>query len=131
MTKYLRAPLIAAILALGIGAGPLSITAHSEPAAVKPMKLGYVELEDDARYANKGTIDGILFRDLGRPYQASQVALEDARSIGRVTKIDFSMEKVTGKSVDELAQKADSWSEDIHFILADLLGLLSWSWHAG
>jgi ABC transporter substrate binding protein (PQQ-dependent alcohol dehydrogenase system) len=102
-------------------ASPL-IVAHSEPTPAKPMKLGYVELEDDPRYANKGAIDGIQFSDLGRPYQASQVALEDARSIGRVTKIDFSMEKVTGKSVDEIFQQVTTWidSSDIHFVLADL-----------
>jgi hypothetical protein len=122
MIRYLRGRPIAAALALGIGAVQLPIAAHSEPTAARPMKLGYVELEDDPRYANKGTIDGIQFSDLGRPYQASQVALEDARAIGRVTKIDFSLEKVSGKSVDELVQKAGTWidSEDVHFILADL-----------
>jgi ABC transporter substrate binding protein (PQQ-dependent alcohol dehydrogenase system) len=122
MTRHLRGRLIAAALALGIGAVAPSIAAQSEPPAAKPMKLGYVELEDDPRYANKGTIDGILFRDLGRPYQASQVALEDARAIGRVTKVDFSMEKATAKSVDELSKQASAWidSGDIHFILADL-----------
>ena len=124
MTRYLRARLIAAALALGIGADPPSIAAQSQSPAAKPMKLGYVELEDDPRYANKGAIDGILFRDLGRPYQASQVALEDARAIGRVTKVDFSMEKATAKSVDELSKQASAWidSGDIHFILADLPG---------
>jgi ABC transporter substrate binding protein (PQQ-dependent alcohol dehydrogenase system) len=122
MTRYLRGRLIAAVLAIGIGAIRSPIAAHSEPPAAKPMKLGYVELEDDPRYANKGTIDGILFRDLGRPYQASQVALEDARAIGRVTKVDFSMEKATAKSVDELSKQASAWidSGDVHFILADL-----------
>jgi ABC transporter substrate binding protein (PQQ-dependent alcohol dehydrogenase system) len=123
MTRFLRTLLIAVAMTLEIGAvSAPPIIAHSEPPAAKPMKLGYVELEDDPRYANKGAIDGIQFSDLGRPYQASQVALEDARSIGRVTKIDFGMEKVTGKSVDELFQQISTWIEsaDIHFILADL-----------
>lgn len=122
MTRLLRALLIAVAMTFEIGAVLSPTVGHSEPAPAKPMKLGYVELEDDPRYANKGAIGGIQFIDLGRPYQASQVALEDARSIGRVTKIDFSMEKVTGKSVDELFQQTSAWinSGDIHFILADL-----------
>jgi hypothetical protein len=83
------------MVALGIGAFLPPIGAHSQPAAAKPMNLGYVELEDDPRYPNRDEIDGIVFSDLGRPYEASQVALEDARAIGRVTKVEFTMEKAT------------------------------------
>ena len=122
MTDPVRRRLTAVALALAVGTLLPSGAAHSEPAAAKPMRFGYVELEDDPRYANKGAIDGIQFSDLGRPYEASQVALEDARAIGRVTKIDFGMEKATAKSVDELAQQIAGWidAEDVHFILADL-----------
>jgi ABC transporter substrate binding protein (PQQ-dependent alcohol dehydrogenase system) len=111
-----------AAFAMAIGAMRVSVVAHADPTAVKAIKLGYVELDNDPRYANKGAIDGIVFSDLGRPYEASQVALADARAIGRVTKVDFSMERVTAESVDELAQKVAGWigSEGIHFILADL-----------
>ena len=86
------------------------------------MKLGYVELADDPRYANRGALSGIVFTDLGRPYQGSQVALEDAQAIGRVTGIDFSMEKSTATSDDELMQRISDWmtSDGIHFVLADL-----------
>jgi ABC transporter substrate binding protein (PQQ-dependent alcohol dehydrogenase system) len=111
-----------AAFAMAIGAMRVSVVAHADPTAAKAIKLGYVELDNDPRYANKGAIDGIVFSDLGRPYEASQVALADARAIGRVTKVDFSMERVTAESVDELAQKVAGWigSEGIHFILADL-----------
>jgi ABC transporter substrate binding protein (PQQ-dependent alcohol dehydrogenase system) len=111
-----------AALALGISVILLPVAAHSQATTTRPMRLGYVELEDDPRYASRGMIDGILFSDLGRPYPASQVALEDARAIGRVTKIDFTMVKTSARSVDELAQQVTGWirSEDIHFILSDL-----------
>ncbi len=96
----------------------LLVPARADRAAVQVMKFGYVEIEDDPRYANRGAIDGISFADLGRPYEGSQVALADARSIGRVTGVDFEMDKITGKSVDELA----GWiaTQDVHFVLADL-----------
>jgi ABC transporter substrate binding protein (PQQ-dependent alcohol dehydrogenase system) len=86
------------------------------------MKLGYVELADDPRYANRGAHSGIAFTDLGRPYQGSQVALEDARAIGRVIGVEFSMEKSTATSNDELVQQVSGrmTSDGIHFVLADL-----------
>jgi len=86
------------------------------------MKLGYVELAHDPRYANRGALSGIVFTDLGRPYQGSQVALEDAQAVGRVTGVEFSMEKSTATSDDELVQRISDWmtSDGIHFVLADL-----------
>jgi ABC transporter substrate binding protein (PQQ-dependent alcohol dehydrogenase system) len=112
----------AAACALGIVAFLPTAIAQAETKAATSMRLGYVELEDDPRYANRGEIDGIVFSDLGRPYEASQVALDDARAIGRVTRTDFEMEKATGRSVDDLAQHIDAWtgSENIHFVLADV-----------
>jgi len=112
----------AAILAAGVGALSSSIAALPESPEAGAMKLGYVELADDPRYANRGAFSGIVFTDLGRPYQGSQVALEDAQAIGRVIGVEFSMEKSTAKSDDELMQRISDWmtSDGIHFVLADL-----------
>ena len=114
--------LAAATLAVGLGISPPSVAAHPEAPEMGAMKLGYVELADDPRYANRGVLSGIFFTDLGRPYQGSQVALDDARAIGRVTGVKFSMERSTANSADELVQRISGWltSDDIHFILADL-----------
>jgi ABC transporter substrate binding protein (PQQ-dependent alcohol dehydrogenase system) len=86
------------------------------------MKLGYVELVDDRRYANRGAYSGIVFTDLGRPYPGSQLALEDAQAVGRVIHVEFSMEKSTAASDEELIDRISSWaaSDGVHFILADL-----------
>lgn len=113
-----RRLLAAAILAIGT----ISTLAAAEPPAAKSMKLGYVELADDPRYADRGARSGIQFSDLGRPYLGSQVALEDARAIGRVVRVDFTMDRAAVHSVDELAQKILGWIEtqNIHFVLADL-----------
>jgi len=98
------------------------ITLHAETSASKLLRICYVELEDDPRYANRGAIGGIVFRDFGRPYEASQVALDDARAIGRVIRTDFGMERAAGRSADDLEKRIESWmrSESIHFVLADL-----------
>ncbi len=86
------------------------------------MKLGYVELMDDPRYTNRGAHSGIVFTDLGRPYPGSQVAWEDAQAIGRVIGVEFSMEKSTATSDNELVQRISDWlaKDGIHFVLADL-----------
>jgi ABC transporter substrate binding protein (PQQ-dependent alcohol dehydrogenase system) len=107
---------------VGIGVSPPSIAAHPESLEAGAMKLGYIELADDPRYANRGAHSGIVFTDLGRPYQGSQMALEDARAIGRVIGVEFSMEKSTAKSGDELIQQISGWMtrDGIHFVLADL-----------
>jgi len=114
--------LAAATLAAVMSASPPSIAAHPEPSETGEIKLGYAELTDDVRYANRGEHSGIVFTDLGRPYRGSQVALEDARAIGRVIGIEFSMEKATAKSVDELLQRISDWMErdGVHFVLVDL-----------
>jgi ABC transporter substrate binding protein (PQQ-dependent alcohol dehydrogenase system) len=86
------------------------------------MKLGYVELTDDPRYADRGAHSGIVFTDLGRPYPGSQLALEDAQAVGRVIGVEFSIEKSTAASDEELVDRISSWAAGggIHFVLADL-----------
>jgi ABC transporter substrate binding protein (PQQ-dependent alcohol dehydrogenase system) len=91
----------------------------SEPEAVK---IGYVEIADDQRYADRGVRSGIAFPDLGRPFAGAQIALEDARAIGRVIGVEFSLERSVGNSVDDLTERIQEWmtSGDVHFVLADL-----------
>jgi ABC transporter substrate binding protein (PQQ-dependent alcohol dehydrogenase system) len=113
--------------ALGLAAAALAMAAGVTAALSKTsessaMKLGYVELTDDPRYANRGAHSGIVFTDLGRPYPGSQLALEDAQAVGRVIGVEFSIEKSTAASDEELADRISSWAADdgIHFVLTDL-----------
>lgn len=117
-----RGGLAAAALAVGLGVSAPAPAAQPAGPEMGAMKLGYVELADDPRYADQGMRSGIVFTDLGRPYEGSQVALDDARAVGRVIGVDFSLEKATAKSVDELVQRISGWitKDDVHFVLADL-----------
>ena len=121
MTEGPRCIAAALMLAIAISLSALPRVARSE-APAKSMTIGYVELADDPRYANRGVISGIAFPDLGRPYPGSEIALQDAQAIGRVLKVAFSVERWTGKSVDELAQQVSTAvaNADVHFVLADL-----------
>ena len=58
----------AAVLAIIAGVSAPSVAGQPERPPPRAMKLGYVELADDARYANRGAHSGIVFTDLGRPY---------------------------------------------------------------
>jgi len=122
MIERARGILVAATLVVGLDVLRAPTDGNAKAGETQAMKLGYVELADDRRYAGEGTRSGILFADVGRPYRATQVALEDARAIGRVVKVEFSMEKATGVSVDELVQRISGWNEidQVRFILADL-----------
>jgi len=113
--------------ALGLAAAALALAtgvtaALSETSESSAMKLGYVELTDDPRYANRGAHSGIVFTDLGRPYPGSQLALEDAQAVGRIIGVEFSIEKSTAASDEELVDRISSWAagDGIHFVLADL-----------
>src|ERR1700736_2175609 len=66
---------VAALVVAGLGVSRMPTAGHAETGETKAMKLGYVELADDPRYVGQGVRSGILFADIGRPYQASQVAL--------------------------------------------------------
>jgi ABC transporter substrate binding protein (PQQ-dependent alcohol dehydrogenase system) len=122
MIERARGILVAAVLVVGLDVLRAPTGGNAETGETQAMKLGYVELADDRRYVGEGIRSGILFADVGRPYRGTQVALEDARAIGRVVKVEFSMEKATGVSVDELVQRISGWNETDHvrFILADL-----------
>jgi ABC transporter substrate binding protein (PQQ-dependent alcohol dehydrogenase system) len=115
-----RSFLATGMLAIAIGILPLA--ADADAGTTKAMKFGYVELANDPRYAEENAFSRIISADHGRPYDGSQLALKDAQAIGRVIKIDFSIEKETGKSVDELVQQISHWvtADDVHFVLADL-----------
>jgi ABC transporter substrate binding protein (PQQ-dependent alcohol dehydrogenase system) len=112
----------AAALLLLVCASPMVAAAPPGPPKLGAVKLGFVELADDPRYANRGEHSGIVFTGLGRPYPGGRVALADALAVGRVIGVEFSMEKATGKSVDELVQRISDWiaKNGIHFVLADL-----------
>jgi len=121
MIDRIQVVALAAAVALVVGVHPLA-NARAETDETRAVNLGYVELADDPRYASQGLRSGILFADVGRPYPGSQIALEDARAIGRVLKIEFSMEKAALKSADELLRWITERNEtnDIHFVLTDL-----------
>lgn len=114
--------LAATLLAEGdTGSAVAADRASAEPEA---MKIGYVELADDPRYADRGVRSGIAFPDLGRPYPGAQIALDDARMIGRVIGVEFSLERYAGGSVEDLSQRIEEGmaSNAVHFVLADLPG---------
>ena len=85
-----------------------------------PLRIGYVELADDARYADDAALAGIEFRTLGRPLPGAELGIEDAATVGRVIGVEF--ELVTARDdVADLVEEVRNWaSGGVAFVVADL-----------
>lgn len=98
------------------------VVALANPASAEATRLqiGYVELADDARYANRTAHAGIEFRTLGRPLPGARLGIEDAATIGRMVGLEFDLKTATG-SVERIGQTIRSWAaEGVGFVVADL-----------
>jgi ABC transporter substrate binding protein (PQQ-dependent alcohol dehydrogenase system) len=126
-----RASLLLALLAgsLALSGAPSSSAQEAAPAraaqtpaaGAERLLIGYVDLADDPRYDEDRADAQVPVRPLGRPFDAVAVGIADAAQIGKVVGVDFSVQRKTGESVEELIGAAEAWSEQgVGFILADL-----------
>ena len=101
----------------------LPAAAQGEGAETTPVTIGYVELMDDPRYAEGAAYAGIEFRTLGRPLPGAELGIEDARLVGEVMGLEFSMappvRAATAASAATAVRRMVE-EEGIHFLLADL-----------
>lgn len=117
MTKVLHA--IPGLIATLLLAGGVAAQ-EAEPAPTRAT-VGYVELSDDPRYGSDGAFAGIQFYTLARPYTGAEVAIEEARDVGRLLDIDFTLERSSGASVADLTATIEGWIDaGTHFVVADL-----------
>ena len=85
------------------------------------FKIGYLELERDARYDEAEAYARIQLRPRGRPFAGAQVGIADAKIIGDAINVEFSLERRVGGSSTELVEEIESLSEEgVHFFLVDL-----------
>ncbi|HLH51778.1 MAG TPA: ABC transporter substrate-binding protein [Roseiarcus sp.] len=112
--------------ALLILAGAFYSPALSQTSAGAPeqaVRLGYLELANDPRYASDAAYAGIVLRAMGRPFAGAEVGVEEANTIGRFIHISFEMAKASAPSADGLAEAArDLNGRGAQFILTDLPG---------
>lgn len=110
MTKRPVKRLAALLLALGCAL----------PASAASVRLAYLEIADDPRYDEKRLYFRGLHAPLGRPYAGAEVALREARFVGKAIGAEFSLERVAAPDAQALLAAADKLVRDgVRYLLLD------------
>ena len=109
------------IFVLAISLSVLAIKNTSGAEEYASFKIGYLELERDARYDETQAYARIQLRPRGRPFSGAEVGIADAEIIGDAIKVVFSIERRIGADPKGLVKEIESLSaEGVHFFLVDL-----------
>jgi ABC transporter substrate binding protein (PQQ-dependent alcohol dehydrogenase system) len=86
------------------------------------VTIAFVDLEGDPRHEPVRAYERIVLKLREHPFAGAQVGIEEAQILSRVLKIDFALERIRMKSVQEaaLAVLHARESRDIHFFIVDL-----------
>jgi ABC transporter substrate binding protein (PQQ-dependent alcohol dehydrogenase system) len=91
--------------------------------AAEPVELpiGYLQVSDDPRYVQKRRYAGIRVAPRHRPLPGAELAIREARVLGRALKIKVSLVPGDGQSVDELLPIVEQLHSDsaVKFFLID------------
>ncbi|MCK0505867.1 ABC transporter substrate-binding protein [Aromatoleum anaerobium] len=106
-------------------AAALAATARAPGPAAKAVRIGYVELEPDARYDPLRLKFRGLAQPLGRPFAGAEVALREARFVGDALGASFALERVAGADAKALLAAIDTLHKDgVRFFLIDAPGAI-------
>src|SRR5271163_2545280 len=108
-----------------LGLALLALAAVATPAQAQHpgvVTIGYVELENDARYEPVLGTERIVIARRERPEPAAEVALDEAIAIGRVIQRDFVLAHFRAASEPLLIEQVVAAAErhDIHLFVLDL-----------
>lgn len=110
MTKRPVKRLAALLLALGCAL----------PASAASVRLAHLEIADDPRYDETRLYFRGLQAPLGRPYAGAEVALREARFVGKAIGAEFALERVAAPDAQALLAAADKLvREGVHYLLLD------------
>ena len=110
---------VAAAIVLGaLWAAPTA----SQDVPPKVFNVGYVEIEEDPRYAREFVYARIPAVPRFRPWEGAELGIIDADSIGQFTGHDFEMVRYAGADADDVIRWILQSKEEqgIHFFVMDL-----------
>ena len=113
----------AALVLLAAAFAPAFVApAAAQGVALALFEIGYVEIEDDPRYAREFVYARIPAVPKFRPWEGAELGIIDADSIGQFSGQDFDLVRYSGTSVDDIAAWILQTKEErgIHFFLMDL-----------
>ncbi len=116
---YVLGPLLC--LAWPFAAATQDVQAPSQPAAAQQhVKIAFVQVDNDPRYASIRASDRIVLKAPEHPFTGAEVAVDEAAPLVRLLDTDFTLDRVTVKSPADVApavlQAADTGT---HFFLID------------
>lgn len=92
----------------------------SNAASAADFTIGYLQLQDDARYSGKRTFAQYLMQPLGRPYAGAEVALKESKFHGSAVGAEFKLQQVKGKDTADLLAQVESLSKQgVQFFVVD------------
>lgn len=87
----------------------------------KTVTVGYLELAEDPRYAERSAYARIQLRSQSRPLPGAQVAIDEANQIGSFLGLRFALEHYRGRDLKSLLSKLAEWRDtNARFVLVDL-----------
>jgi ABC transporter substrate binding protein (PQQ-dependent alcohol dehydrogenase system) len=72
--------------------------AAAQEAPREPVKIGFVEIENDPRYQPIRAYERIILKTREHPFTGAEVAIDDAAALARVLKADFVLQRIAVKS---------------------------------
>lgn len=98
----------------------LLTVACAAPVFAAGVRIAHVELADDPRYDEKRLHFRSLDAPFGRPYAGAEVALREAKFVGKAIGAEFSLERVTAADAKDLTAAAEKLVRDgVRYVLLD------------
>jgi ABC transporter substrate binding protein (PQQ-dependent alcohol dehydrogenase system) len=94
--------------------------AQDAPPQRQRVKIGFVEIEGDARYEPIRAYERIILTAREHPFTGAEVAVDEAAALTRVLPMDFTLDRITAKSPADVAPAVlAALDTGTHFFLLD------------
>src|SRR5580765_1403377 len=95
MTRLVRLGIVAAGLTIAAGLAPAR-------AADRPLPIGYLEVEDDARYDDRRVASRYQGQAWGRPFDGARVAVEESDFTSQAAGVQLELRRQAAENADAL-----------------------------
>ena len=86
----------------------------------KPFIIGFVEIAGDTRYEPLRVYERLVLKTRAHPFPGAQVGIDDSIPLKRTTGADFSLERMSVETTDELAPRIlQALNSGVSFFLVD------------
>ena len=116
---------MANLVRLGSAAAALALTAGLVPAraAERPLPIGYLEVEDDARYEERRAAVPLPGAAWGRPFDGARVAVEESDFASSAAGVKLELRRQAAENADALVAAIQQLQGGgAHFFLLDAPG---------